>query len=262
MAHEDVPAELGRLWRLPAAAPVGRPAELGVDRIVGAGIAVADREGLAGVSLAKVAKELGYTAMSLYRHVGSKDELFVLMGDAAEGAPPAFGPGPVEWRDGARRWAAVLRERFLRHPWLADLPVPGPPSGPNAVAWLDAGLRVLRDTGLGWGDKVGIVSVLSGYVRTMSSMARQMEEGRRGTGLDQAQVERDYGRSLLGLVDPDRFPDAAALFASGVFETAPEAPPEPADGPGDHDFAFGLELILDGVAAAVRASVPPVSPAP
>ncbi|MFC3994638.1 TetR/AcrR family transcriptional regulator [Nocardiopsis sediminis] len=258
MAQDDVPAELGRLWRLPAAAPVGRPAELGIDRIVGAAVAVADREGLSGVSLAKVAKELGYTAMSLYRHVGSKDELLVLMGDAAEGTPPESGPAPGDWREGTRQWAFALRERFVRHPWLADLPVSGPPSGPNAVAWLDAGLRALRGTGLGWGDKVGIVSVLSGYVRTMSSMARQMEEGRRGTGLDQAQVERDYGRSLARLVDPERFPDAAALFASDVFEAPAE---QPAAGAEDPDFAFGLELVLDGVAAAIAAAkAPPARP--
>ncbi|MDA0566174.1 TetR/AcrR family transcriptional regulator [Streptomonospora sp. S1-112] len=259
MAEEDVPPGLGRLWRLPTAAPTGRPAELGVERIVDAAVRLADREGLGAVTLARVAKELGYTAMSLYRHVGSKDELFVLMGDAAQGPPPDVPGGSTDWREGVRRWAAALAELAARRPWLAELPVQGPPSGPNAVAWLDAGLRTLRDTGLDWGQKVGIVLVVSSYVRQAGSMARQMEEGRRASGRDQAQVERDYGRALARLVDPGRFPDAAALFASGVFE----APPEPLEGgpPVDHDFVFGLELILDGVAATIAAAQARSAPA-
>ncbi|WP_017596144.1 TetR/AcrR family transcriptional regulator [Nocardiopsis potens] len=244
MADQEVPPELGRLWRVPTAARLGRPAALDVDRIVRTAVGLADRDGLAGVTLAKVAKELGFTAMSLYRHVGSKDELFALMQDHVGAPAPDIDPPPEQWRDGVRQWALALRTLCEEHPWLAEIPVSGPPTGPNMVGWMDALLRALRGTGLDWGAKVGVLLLVSGYVQQTGSTARQMAEGRHASGLDQAEAERAYGRALAGLVDPARYPEAAKLFASDVFE-------HPADPAEDHDFAFGLELILDGIAAAV-----------
>ncbi len=255
MAEEDVSPELARLWRLSTPERLGRPAELDVDRVVRAAVELADREGLAGVTLSKVAKALGFTAMSLYRHVGSKDELVVLMEDYANGPPPELDVGEGHWRAGLREWAVLLRAVHDRRPWLAHVPLSGPPGGPNAVGWLDLGLRTLRDTGLSWGQKTGIMTLLSGFVRHTNLMARQLEEARRDTGLNQAQVERGYGRALAHFVDPNRFPEAAKLFAAGVFEEPPEQPADP-------DFTFGLDLILDGVEAAIeQAARQPAGPA-
>ncbi|WP_158883246.1 TetR/AcrR family transcriptional regulator [Amycolatopsis anabasis] len=243
MTSEDVvPAELRRLWGRSEPARLGRPAELDVERVVAAAVALADRDGLAGVTLPKVAKALGFTSMSLYRYVGSKDELLVLMGDAALGDPPEI--GATSWRAGLREWARAQWEVCRRRPWLARLPLPGPPPGPHHVAWMEVALRVLRGTGLGWAEKLGVLGLIGGYVRQNSLQAQDFATAR-AEGQDQADVERDYGRALSRLVDPDRFPEAAELFASGVFE---DPPPDGAD----DEFTFGLELILDGVAAAVR----------
>jgi AcrR family transcriptional regulator len=248
MAGEKVPTELARLWRLSASAPrLGRPAELDVERVVHTAVELADRLGVAGVTLLKIATELGYTKMALYRHVGSKDELLELMADRATGAAPQLDPDG--WRAGLRQWAHALRAVYAEHTWLAHLPISGPPRGPNSISWLDALLRVLRDSGLDGATKLGISVVLSGYVRHSSALARQLEEGRRHTGLDQVQAEHDYGRMLVQLIDPERFPDAAQLFAADPFESAPE---QPADS--DPDFTFGLELILDGIATAIGAA--------
>ncbi|MFX0576886.1 hypothetical protein [Nocardia nepalensis] len=71
-------------------------------------------------------------------------------------------------------------------------------------------------------------------------MAGQLEAGTRAAALEQTQVGQNYGRDR---VDPTRFPDAARLFAADIREPPPEDP--------DANFAFGLELVLDGVAAAV-----------
>src|SRR4051794_31564525 len=75
----------------PPSAPADRPARrrsspdapLGTAAIVAAGIAVADAEGLAALSMRRVAAELGGAPMSLYRHVRDKDELLLQMMDAA-----------------------------------------------------------------------------------------------------------------------------------------------------------------------------------
>ncbi|MFC7743002.1 TetR/AcrR family transcriptional regulator [Nocardiopsis composta] len=246
MADQEVPPELGRLWRVPTAARLGRPAALDVDRIVRTAVDLADRDGLAGVTLAKVAKELGFTAMSLYRHVGSKDELFALMQDQIGDPAPDIDTPPGSGARGAPVGAGAARA-LRGAPLALRAPGPGPPSGPNMIGWMDALLRALRDTGLSWGAKVGILQLVSGYVHQASSSARQMAEGRRASGLDQAETEQAYGRALVGLVDPARYPEAAELFSSDVFER----PPDPAE---DHDFTFGLELILDGIAAAIDAA--------
>ena len=246
MVDPEVPPDLARLWRLPTPSRLGRPAELDVDRVVQAAVTLADEEGLAGVTLQKVAQTLGFTKMSLYRHVGSKDELFELMVDQATGPAPAIEPTPT-WRDGIREWASAIRTRYAEHSWLIDMPTSGPPRGPNAISWMDAMLRVLRGTGLGLGAQADVLNVVSGYVQHALVLARQLEEGRRGAGLSQAEVEQNYGRALATLVDPARFPDAARLFAADVFE------PEPTHPTNDHDFTFGLELILDGITAAIEA---------
>ncbi|RRR96981.1 TetR/AcrR family transcriptional regulator [Glycomyces terrestris] len=242
-----MPPALARLWRLPHDSRLGRPARLDVGTVVDAAVALADREGLPAVTLPRVAEALGVTKMSLYRHVGSKDELLDLMRDSASGPVPAALAGTGPWRERLRLWATEQLRVLGEHPWLAQVPPSGPPSGPNGIDWFDAGLRALRETGLDWGAKVGALMIVSGYVTSAAQLAQALATGREGTGLDQAAAEREYGRAMARLVDPERFPDAAALFAGGLLEdTGPDT--------GEADFRFGLELVLDGVAAAVAAA--------
>lgn len=246
MTDRKVPDHLARLWRLPADAKLGRPAALDVDRVVGTAVQLADRNGLAGATLPKIAAALGVTPMSLYRHIGSKEELLVLMADAGLGTPPESSSG--SWRPALRSWAMAQLAVHRARPWLVQLPISGPPSGPNSVAWMDAGLAALADTALGWAEKVGAIMVVGGYVREAFVTGRQLEQGRAAANMDEAGLLREYGRTLRLLVDPERMPEMAALLASGLFDDI-----DPAADP-DGDIAFGLELVLDGVAAAVAAA--------
>ncbi len=247
MTDREVPEHLARLWRVPVDSRLGRPAALDVERVVATAVELADRDGLAGATLPKIAAALGVTPMSLYRHVGSKDELLVLMGDAGLGRPPELPRG--SWREVLRAWATAQLVVHRHRPWLTQLPITGPPSGPGNVAWMDAGLRALRDTTLGWPAKVGSIMVVSGYVREAFVTDRQLEQGRAAADLDEAGVLHAYSRNLRALVDPDQLPDMAALLASGLFDGITSADADP-----DADFTFGLDLILDGVAAAIDAA--------
>lgn len=248
--HEDeVPASLRRLWGLSTSSRLGRPAELDLQQVLRSAVELADRGGLAKVTLPRIAKALGYTAMSLYRHVGSKDELLMLMRDFASGPPPAITSPPEAWRAGLREWARAERRLYQRRPWLARVPISGPPAGPNQIAWMETALRILRGTGLDWAQKVGILTLVSGYVRNATLLSQELAHGRERAGIDQAQSEERYGSSLAKLVDPARFPEMARLFASGLFQ-APVGPASD-DSAKDPDFSFGLEQTLDGVAAAV-----------
>ena len=243
---EDVPDDLRRLWRLQSGSRLGRPAELDVSRVLHAALRLADREGLAGVTLPRVAKALGYTTMSLYRHVGSKEELLSLISDAAVGPAPAIAVPPRRWRAGLREWTLAMRRVYERRPWLARLPISGPPVGPNQIAWMEEALRLLRETGLGWAEKVGVLTLLAGYVRQTSLLVQDLQPVRAAR---REPLEQRYARTLAALIDPERFPETAELLASGVFEAGAQATADPASDP---DFVFGLERILDGVAGAVK----------
>lgn len=220
---------------------VGRPAELDADRIVATAIALADRDGLPAASLTKVAAALDVTPMSLYRHIGSKDGLTELMADTAFGSPPALDP---VWRPALREWASGQRAVFARHPWLTQVPITGPPRGRNALAWMNAGLAALRDTGLDWAAKIGAITVVGGYVRQAFVTDRHMAD-QRGAERSEAEALDVYQRDISAL-DLSSFPEIAALFAAQTFADVP-----PDEESADNDFTFGLDLILDGVAVAI-----------
>lgn len=250
MTSEDaIPVRLRRLWGRSESSRLGRPATLDVNRVVTASVQIADRDGLAGVTLPKVAQSLGVTGMSLYRYVGSKDELLELMADAALGTPPDI---PTDdWRHGLRSWAFAQRAVFQRRQWLTRVPTSGPPSGPNQIAWMEAALAVLSPTGLDWAHKVGVLMLISGYVTQSVRQYSDLAEGR-AEGQGQADAERDYGRALARLVEPERFPEVARLFSSGLFEAPPSDTPDATIA--DADFTLGLDLILDGVAVRIERS--------
>ncbi|MEU8111446.1 TetR/AcrR family transcriptional regulator [Micromonospora sp. NPDC048947] len=250
MTSDDfVPAPLRRLWGMSEPSRLGRPASLDVKVVVAAAVGIADSDGLDGVTLPKVAKSLGFTSMSLYRHVGSKDELLTLMADAALGPPPAI--AAPDWREGLRSWASAHRAVLQRRPWLTRVPVAGPPSGPHQIAWMEAALAIMSGTLLDWAHKIGAMSLISGYVVQSVRQFSELAEGR-ADGKGQADAERDYGRALARLVDPDRFPETARLFSSTLFEAPPSDTPDQTIA--DADFSLGLELILDGIAVRIARS--------
>ena len=110
-----------------------------------AAIALADREGIAAVSMRKLAQELGVEAMSLYNHVANKNELLDGMVDAVAGeiAVPA---GDADWKTAIRTIAISSYETLLRHQWAGSLWMRQMP-GPARLRHFDAVLGSLRDAG-------------------------------------------------------------------------------------------------------------------
>ncbi|MEV6239476.1 TetR/AcrR family transcriptional regulator [Lentzea sp. NPDC051838] len=139
----------------------GRKPAIDAADITRAAIAVADAEGLAAVSMARVAQELGNATMALYRHVKSKDELLALMSDSAMEDPPDLPEG--DWRERLRFWAKAVLAGIGRHPWFPQVPI-SPPVGPHSLAWFDKGLGALDGTPLEPDEKAGVVLTLMTYV--------------------------------------------------------------------------------------------------
>jgi len=237
-----LPASIRAAWGRGDRPTRGPKPALSLERIVAAGVRLADADGLAGVSMARVAQELGASTMSLYRYVAAKDELVALMVDAAWGAPPPAEPGDG-WRAALARWAWSFRERIRHHPWGLQVPITGPPLTPNAVAWFESGLAALRDASVSEDEKGSVVLLLSGYVRSEAALVADLDAARFIS--DEAMMS--YARLLGELTDPARFPAVHALLAAGVFDRA--------DHP-DKEFEFGLTRILDGVEVLIAARGP------
>ncbi len=237
-----IPASVAAAWGRRERPTRGPKPGLSLERIVQAGVAVASREGLAAVSMARVAQELGTSTMSLYRYVKAKDELLMLMVDAAVGPPPPIAPDE-DWRDALSRWAWSQHERMRRHPWAVRVPIAGPPTTPNQVAWMESVLWALRDTGLAEDEKASVLLLLSGYVRNEATLAAELM----AAGFISDEQMMGYSRLLATLTDSDRFPALHALLEAGVFDRAD--PPE-------KEFGFGLERILDGIEALISSCGP------
>ncbi|MGP4031401.1 TetR/AcrR family transcriptional regulator [Pseudarthrobacter sp. 1C304] len=131
------------IWRRPERAGVGPKPGHSRQEIALAAVAIADRDGLAAVSIRGVAAAVGAGAASLYRYVKSHDELVELMMDTVSGeygVGPSAGPPRAQLLDLALQGRAVMH----RHPWLAPLLLTRPSMGPNSLRYLERALAALQ----------------------------------------------------------------------------------------------------------------------
>ena len=231
-----LPASIEEAWGVPRRPRKGPKPGLDLERIVAAAVRVAASEGIEAVSMSRVAAELDSSAMSLYRYVDAKDELLMLMIDAAFDTPVAPAAPDEGWRAGMARWAWTYHDALRQHPWVLRVPISGPPITPNQVAWLEDGLRALGGTGLAEGEKLSVILLVSGYVRNEAALSADLQTA-------PVPIMPTWGRQIAALTDPERFPALHAALGSGVFDQDDDA---------DDEFTFGLERVLDGIEVLVR----------
>jgi len=236
-----LPASIEEAWGVRRRPRKGPKPGLDLERIVAAAVKVAASDGIAAVSMSRVATELGSSAMSLYRYVAAKDELLALMVDAAFDAPMAPASPDEDWRAGIARWAWTYHDALRRHPWVLRVPISGPPLTPNQTAWMEDGLRALGGTGLAEGEKLSVILLVSGYVRNEATLSADLAAAAARSA--DGQIMPTWSQQLARLTDAERFPALHAALASGVLDE---------DDDPDDEFSFGLERVLDGIEALVR----------
>ena len=253
------PTALDLLWGVPDRPRRGPRPSLSLDRIVTEAISLADAEGLANLSMQRLAERLGCAKMALYRYVPGRSELVALMVDAALGDPPesparttpsrrttppgqgtqtrqAPEPGGQPWRAVLRLWATTIFARYRLHPWSIDATVGARPTGPHEMAWMETALAALAGTGLTGPERLDAVALLNGHVRSLVQVTPAEPDL-------EAEMARQIGAALAA--HPDRYPQVLAAFS--------ESPP-PAGGGNALDF--GIDRILDGLAALIATRSP------
>ncbi|WUI04015.1 TetR/AcrR family transcriptional regulator [Spirillospora sp. NBC_00431] len=235
----ELPPGLALAWGLPVkTTKLGRKPSQSIEQIVGAALELADADGFGALSMPKIAQRLGLTANAIYRYVRSRDELLVLVAEAAWGPAPDLASGTGNWRDAANVWTRAMIDRCDVHPWLCDLPVRGAPVTPNLLDWTEAILKVLTGAGLTPTEALRCAFVLDGYARQIGGMRRDLRYST-ATPTQSDTVTRfllprlhERGHSVLAsMMDDNDYTDDIL----------------------DDDVTFGLDRILDGIGVLVTA---------
>ncbi len=260
-APRPLPPGLDLLWGRRERGKRGPRPGLSAQAIVDAAVRVADAEGLEAISMARVAAELGFTTMSLYRYVASKDELLQLMFNAsALGAESLVIEGD-DWRSRLRAWAIIQRDMLDLHPWITQLPMAAPPLSPNSMHFVERALEALDGTGLAESQKIRAIGLISSYTlsearmandaaRAAAALAKAAQAGQAQAEAAGGQPDGDGGQAppltfeelLRELVDERTYPHLYRLaWASSPADALSER----------EEFLAGVDLILDGIQALI-----------
>ncbi|MBV9793932.1 MAG: TetR/AcrR family transcriptional regulator C-terminal domain-containing protein [Actinobacteria bacterium] len=250
-APPRAPAAGGRLaataTRLPAPGtcapgPARPPADRGpgdAERIVAAAITVADTEGLAALSMRRVAAELGAAPMSLYRHVADKDDLVLQMMNTVFSRFRRPEP-PDGWRAGLELAGRTLWAMFRAHPWLASaMSLTRPQVLPAALPYTEWVLTALHGHGLDPDTVFDMYLTLINFVRGTAVNLETEAEAEAASGLDNEEFMASQEPQFRELVPPGAFPMFERMIS------------DPYDFSLDRIFEFGLQRLLDGLATLI-----------
>ena len=241
----DPRRSLELLWGRQEPGRRGPKQRLSTDEVVAAAIALADAEGLAALSMRRVAEAVGVSPMSLYTYVPSKAELVDLMFDRALGAAPDPDDAVQGWR---ARLTFIARQRWLlveRHPWFLDLALHRPPLGPNVLRKVEVLMNALDGTGLSTDDVTRVADVLQNFIAGAQQSARDARDIERASGITDEQWLEMIRPDLEQHLDPESFPALKRLGEGrrGKTRTSAER---------TASFEFGLARVLDGLEAYLR----------
>jgi AcrR family transcriptional regulator len=224
------------VWERPEPQPRAAPVALSREKIAATAIRLADAHGLDGLSVRKIAKELGVGPMRLYDYVINRSELLDLMVDVVYARIAEAAQHP-EWRATVLAIAHATRVAALDHEWFSDLLGGRPHLGPHALAVGEATAAALsqapgvRDLD----DLQRAVGALNAFI--VGAVRREVTERRtaRSTGTDEAGWQASLGPYLTRMLETGRYPTVARLVIDGAHLNAEET------------FTHNLTTIVDGI---------------
>ena len=207
------------------------------DRVLAAAVEIADERGIGAVTMRAVASALGVEAMSLYNHVANKDDILDGMVDLVVerfDLPSDAG----DWREAMRRRAISAHEIFGRHPWAPMLLDSRETSGPARLRYLDWVLGTLMNAGFSVDGAARAFSLLDSYIYGFG-----IQQVNFSAGAGDASPE-EMAEAILAVIPASEYPYLHRM-ASHAMQFGYDA---------EADFAFGLEIILDGLEQVLDAS--------
>lgn len=191
---------------------------------------LADREGLYGLSMRKLAQELKVEAMSLYYHFKSKDALLDGMIDLVftEIELPSKA---VDWKTALRNRATSTRKALTKHPWAIGQMESRTRPGPNNLKHHEAVLACLRESGFSVAAAAHAYSVYDSYIYGFALQELGLPFN---TGEEAAEV----ATSIMAQMATGEYPYMVEIAMEHVLK------------PGyayANEFEIGLDLILDGM---------------
>ncbi len=207
------------------------------DRVLGAAIAMADEAGIESLSMRKLGQALGVEAMSLYNHVANKDEILNGIVDMVVDEFELAAPGEADWKAALRRTAISAYEVLIRHRWAANLVLSSSGVSQARLRYMESILGTLRQAGF------SAEMTDHGYHAIESHIM----------GFTLWEVGMDLGSRE----------DFAGLATAFLRELPREQMPylvehieqhlKPRDPEDEGEFAFGLDLILQGLERKLKA---------
>ena len=193
--------------------------------IVAAAIGLADRDGLDGLSMRRLAQHLGVDAMSIYYHVRDKEALLGEMADAVAAAIPDA-PRDGEWTQRLRALIMDARRAMLRHPWAVRVFEGRATPGPAVLRHIERVLAVMRDGGCSVDLSHHALHLLGSRILGFSQDLFDDSSGAEPTEASSWAETMPHVAEL-----------AAAVTHGGALGGCDD----------DGEFAFALDLLLDGL---------------
>lgn len=210
------------------AAPAPR-LPLSRERILAAALELADAHGIESLTMRRLGQALGFEAMSLYNHVSNKDDVLdgILDLVLAESEPPS----PAgDWGAAVRASAISVHDALRRHPWACALLMAADRIRPARLRYMDSLLGRLREAGFAAETTYHAYHVLDGHIFGFSLW----EASHTYTADEAAELAAAAEQMIAADTYPYLWEHAEQHFADGPHREVSA-------------FAFGLDLILDGL---------------
>jgi len=239
-------AEYVSIWMRPERPARGPKPTYSRAQITEAAVRIADAEGLEAATMRRIAAEIGAGAMSLYRYVPSRDDLIMLIADRLMGEIDVEGMPSGDWRADLTRYAHGMRAMWLRHPWIATVHRSLLGLGPNQLRLIERVMGAL-DSHVGIDENLSLMAILNGYVEgAVREEVGSAEEIRR-SGLSESEwMARSYPR-VQQLLKSGDYPVFTKIVEEG----------RQAHLSREDQFRYGLERVLDCIAAAIPSTTEP-----
>ena len=210
-----------------------KKAPLTRDRVLDAAITLAARDGIESLTMRRLGEELGAGPMSLYRHVANKDDLIDGIVDLVFteiGLPP----DDVDWKEAMRRRAISVRDVLSRHRWAIGLMESRRNPGPANLRHHDAVIGCLLAGGFDIAMVAHAYSLLDSYIYGFAATQMNLP-------FETDEQVAEVAETMLRPFPLNAYPNLMQMLTGHVMK--------PGYDYGD-EFAYGLDLILDGLERA------------